>query len=387
MKKRASKATSKRYAWIPTGVANLYTRGTKYYFVKMVKGRRTFSLLTDVEGKPIFSPDLPEAIKAATRISGNPFVKSAETMDSTLERFYEAKIAAGDWRPTTRTSHRPTYNLFSRAMGKPLNAITARDLQEWYKGLLKTMKLVSANTYFACIASLFRWAHKERLISQNPILDVIIEKLEPGEDKPFCTYDQRDQLIKECPKGRDDLKLFLILGFHCGLRRREIDSARVDWIDMGRRVVRVKNVRAPSNGTEGFLIKNKKERTVPLSKEASVFFADYLSKLPADAVFLLHPEKLVRGKAKYRYDMRRPYEEYCKKCGLPWVTIHTMRHTFASLLATSGKATIEMIADWLGDTIRTTEDTYAKLIPRHDIIESAFSERPHFDIIQEEAPI
>jgi hypothetical protein len=26
----------------------------------MVKGRRTFSLLTDAEGKPIFAPDLPD---------------------------------------------------------------------------------------------------------------------------------------------------------------------------------------------------------------------------------------------------------------------------------------------------------------------------------------
>ena len=36
-----------RYAWRPTGVANVYMRAKKYYYVKMNRGKRHFVPLAD----------------------------------------------------------------------------------------------------------------------------------------------------------------------------------------------------------------------------------------------------------------------------------------------------------------------------------------------------
>ena len=68
----------KRYAWRPTGVANVYMRGTKYYYVKMNRGKRHFVPLADSQGRPVV--DLPEAIRAAAKLAVNPFVARPESL-------------------------------------------------------------------------------------------------------------------------------------------------------------------------------------------------------------------------------------------------------------------------------------------------------------------
>ena len=67
-----------RYAWRPTGVANVYMRGTKYYYVKMNRGKRHFVPLADAQGRPVV--DLADAIRAAGKIAANPFVEKPESL-------------------------------------------------------------------------------------------------------------------------------------------------------------------------------------------------------------------------------------------------------------------------------------------------------------------
>ncbi len=365
---KSPKKSNLRYAWIPTGVDNIYRRVEKFYLVKMTEGERQYTLLADPDGRPVTT--LADAIAAAARLVANPFVGNATPIAETMKAFFADKLKQGEWEETTKAGHRHVYDAFARAVPKAITAISTADLQAWYNAERLRVSDNSALTYFACIASLFRWAHAKRLLTHNPALDVEVVKPEPAADGRFCTYEQRDQLIRTATNP--ELKLYLILGFHFGLRRRELDHARPEWIDLIFRVVNVLNLLKPKAPLRYFRIKNGKERRIPMSKEATKVLRKTIKDFPAGALYLVHPQKLEQGKNRYRYDMRRPFEDHVKAQGMPWVTIQTMRITFASLLASTGKATIQMIADWLGDTIKTTEDRYAHLIPRHDIIEAAF---------------
>ena len=360
-----------RYAWRPTGVANVYMRGTKYYYVKMNRGKRHFVPLADSQGRPVV--DLAEAIRAAGKVAMNPFVDRPESLRDVLNEFFEEKLRKREWEATTKRGHRHIYETFVTSVTKPLGAVTTRDLQEWYDAQRARVSDHSAATYFACIASLFRWAHSARKIPHNPAVDVVIEKPEPASDRRFATYEQRDRLVSTAED--DHLKLFLILGFHFGLRRREIDHALPGWIDLEHRLLRVRNLTRPEPPLSYFRIKNGKERVIPMSEEATEFFRRYLPTLPSGPCYLLHPEKLEGGTNRYRYDMRRPFQDHVAAHGMKWLTIQGMRTTFASLLATTGLVSIQQIADWLGDTIKVTEDRYAHLLPRHDLIEKAFRDR------------
>jgi integrase len=54
----------------------------------------------------------------------------------------------------------------------------------------------------------------------------------------------------------------------------------------------------------------------------------------------------------------------CHTLGVPWVTPHVLRHTWASLAAMNGVSLWD-IAQVLGDTIATVEANYLHLTPGH----------------------
>jgi integrase len=85
---------------------------------------------------------------------------------------------------------------------------------------------------------------------------------------------------------------------------------------------------------------------------------------------MLRPD-VPHGEARYRYDFRRPWNDFMETQGSDWVTPHVMRHTFASLLASKG-VSIYKIALSFGDDVRVVQKHYAKLLPKDEDIESAF---------------
>lgn len=119
--------------------------------------------------------------------------------------------------------------------------------------------------------------------------------------------------------------------------------------------------------------KDKDKRTIPLTKAFRDFLVNEMSedgKLPGP--FLIKPDK-TQGKARYRYDFRKPFEEYVQEKGFRWVKPHVMRYTFASLLAIKG-VSIFKIAKWLGDDVRVVERHYAHLLPQDPDVERAFGD-------------
>jgi hypothetical protein len=113
MNKSSKASTNDRkapYAWRPTGVANVYMRGTKYYYVKMNRGKRHFVPLADSQGRPV--RDLAEAIRAASKVAMNPFVERPESLRNVLNEFFEEKLRKREWEATTKRGHRHIYETF-----------------------------------------------------------------------------------------------------------------------------------------------------------------------------------------------------------------------------------------------------------------------------------
>jgi site-specific recombinase XerD len=79
-----------------------------------------------------------------------------------------------------------------------------------------------------------------------------------------------------------------------------------------------------------------------------------------------------QGAFRYRYDFRRPFGDYMAAQGVPWISPHVMRHSFASICATKG-IDIYRIATWLGDDVRVIQRHYAKLRPDDREIMRAFT--------------
>jgi len=225
----------------------------------------------------------------------------------------------------------------------------------------------SAQTYVARLGGFFAYLIETNKVRQNPVDSVKMAKLVPQARRKFCKYEERDRLISAC--DRADLKFVLYAGFHAGLRKGEIIEAGADWFDLDQDLIHV-----PVN--DFWHPKDHQFRDIPLTKEFKKFLLgdkQFKKALSAGRGYLLHPETK-KGKYRYRWDFRRPFETLTTSQGMEWMTAHIMRKTFGSLLVSAGVG-LYKVATWLGDDIGTTQRNYAYLLPKDDEIELAFSER------------
>jgi len=77
------------------------------------------------------------------------------------------------------------------------------------------------------------------------------------------------------------------------------------------------------------------------------------------------------GVSRYRTDFIRSLNTLLDACGLGAYTFHDLRRTFASLLVSKG-VSIYKVAKWLGDTLKTTEETYGHLIPQDEDVNASW---------------
>jgi integrase len=236
--------------------------------------------------------------------------------------------------------------------------VTRSDVERLYEQLRERVAESTAQGYITTLRSFFNRLFEARKVRANVVKGVKLARLDSNGRKLFCTPAQRDKLIAGC--NRDDLKFTLFCGFHAGMRKQEIIEARPDWFDLKAGAIHVRK-------TDTFRPKDREDRTIPMTKAFKAFLKIYQLRSP----FMLHPD-VPRGKSRYRWDFRRPWSEYVAKQNCSWVTPHIARHTFASLLASAG-ISIYKIAQWLGDDVRVVQKHYAKLLPKDEDIEAAFS--------------
>lgn len=254
--------------------------------------------------------------------------------------------------------------IFQEFVGKDamVGLITAAKIEAWRDAMLKgdNLSAGSVRTYMSRVSAFFTWLKEQGGVVRNPVK--LVEMPEAGKSRieKFCTKQQRDKLIKACT--RPDLMLVLMLGFHAGMRLNEMVQCRLNWLRFWQ-VKKDWHGEITVHETETYRPKDKEARRIPINRVLLKFLREHMEARTGEDgdVFLIHPEKLKRGKDKYRWSPRRPLQQLTEACGLSWVTVHVMRHTYATLLVMGGTP-IHAVARWLGDGIEVTFNTYAGYI-------------------------
>ena len=326
-------------------------RRGKYWFNFQKNGKR--------EWINLHTSDYPEALRAVDAIRASPVLASVTLLRDEVARFVAYKLAMDEFTKNSAEKAKGILGTFAKAHpGATLASVSPSAVQAWYAALRKRVTESTAQSYVMTLRSLFQWAVEvERARVDNPVAKVALAQLPRRSRKRFATKAERDTLIEKAPD--DDLRFILFCGFHAGMRRNEITEARVRWFDTEASLVHVEK-------TETFRPKDREDRTIPMTKAFRVFLAEYLKGKKSDAFALRNDVE--QGKWRYRYDYRKPFENYVRAAGMEWVTPHLMRRSFASILA-SQSVSIYKIAKWLGDDVRVTQDHYAHLIPSDSDIE------------------
>jgi site-specific recombinase XerD len=331
-------------------VKGVYLRGGTYWFAKQVNGRRSFISLE--------TGDYVAALQRAREIVESPELQPAQSFTAEVDRFLKHKYETNRYSKMSAESKRSCLIMFADSVNDtPPANVTGNHCKAFYNAAKARVVPSTAESYMFTLRSFFNWCLRESLCRRNPVLAVQLDRIDRKGRTQFANFDLAQRLIKNAPN--DDLRYVLFCGFHAGMRKLEIVEAVPEWFNLPGRTVEIR-------ATATFRPKDRDARTVPLTDQ----FAEFLKRYGLRSPYVLQPD-VTHGTHRYRFDFRRAFSEFMKAEGVPWLTPHVMRHSFASICASKG-IDIYRIATWLGDDVRVVQRHYAKLRPDDREIMKAF---------------
>lgn len=332
-------------------IRGIYLRGEIYWFGKMVNGRRSIVSLE--------TRDYAEAVERAREILERPELQPAQALTAEVQRFLKHKFETNRFSKASADTKAYVLNLFAdHVKNVPPANVTGYQCKTFYAAAKARVTPSTAESYMFTIRSFLNWCVAQNLCRRNPAIEVQLDRVDHKGRTRFADFELAQRLIQNAPN--DDLRFILFSGFHTGMRKLEIVEAVPEWFNLAARTLEIR-------ATATFRPKDRDARTVPLTDQ----FVEFLKKYGLRSPYLLQPD-VKQGKHRYRFDFRRAFSDYMKAQGVPWISPHVMRHSFASICASKG-IDIYRIATWLGDDVRVVQRHYAKLRPDDREIMKAFT--------------
>jgi len=330
-----------------------------------LRGRCYWLRWTPVEGgeqvrQSLGTEDLAEAIAEANRVRtqiGAQLREVAGSCEAEVEAYVTAQTRRG-LSANTMSSRAYVLGAFVKSLDVAApRLITQRMIQRWYEDLAKE-NAYTAEAYLNQVKWWMGWLLDRGKISRNLAAEIETPILAPRPRRMFLRSEEVRKLLDACKDP--ELKFAIYCAAHAGLRKNEIIEARTNWFDLDARLIHVQT-------TPTFVPKVRENRTIPMSDELHAYAVQFGLGVP----FMFRPAE-THGASRYRTDFIRSLNTLLDSCGLGEYTFHDLRRTFASLLVSKG-VSIYKVAKWLGDTLKTTEETYGHLIPQDAEINAAWS--------------
>ena len=299
---------------------------------------------------------------------------SRMTLGQWLDRWME-DYAADTLRPNTLRS----YEQYIRCYVKPylgnkvVSRITAQDIQKLYTKLKREGRVhehpehghelsdTMVRRIHAMLHRCLRDAEAAHVIPRNPATGAVLPKAS-AKPRQILTREQM-QTFLAAVDGNEAWRDFFYTELTTGLRRGEICGLM--WQDFDERAGTLKIVRSVNAPKAGVLEigetkTDRGRRTIRLPPSTVQRLKERKKHAVSQWIFPepLAPEKPVRPSAAY-YWMKR----ILKEAGLPDITLHGLRHTFATHALASG-VDAKTLSGILGHTNASfTLDAYTHVTP------------------------
>jgi integrase len=237
-------------------------------------------------------------------------------------------------------------------------SISSSEIQDWIAKLKKSGHgAPSVNKAYALVRQIFELAVNRELIVKNPArsveLPTVVEKR-----KHSLKPDELKALARECGKYKS---LVLFLGL-TGTRISEALALRVGDIDLKAGAVHVDKAFTLNKSYEVIegTTKTNQVRSIPISKTLSTVLEPLVEGKDSEAFLFTGANG---GPLNYGYFRKTFFAPAVKKLGLKGTTIHTLRHSFATLLM-DNQAAVSNVSEMLGHsstqlTLKTYTHTFS----------------------------
>ena len=209
----------------------------------------------------------------------------------------------------------------------------------------------TVNRHLSSIRSLFRFLRQEGFSVADPAGEVP----SPKEKRPLPTFLPVDDAVRlmempdtSTPEGVRDKAIFELL-YGSGLRVSELTGLNHVDLNIAERLVRVRG-------------KGRKERIVPITKEAAKAVASHRARMKTNAA---EDSPLFTNRRNSRISpafVRSIFRQYEKRGGFGYhFTPHALRHTAATHLLESKEADLRSIQELLGHASLSTTQRHTQV--------------------------
>ena len=233
--------------------------------------------------------------------------------------------------------------------------------------------------YVSLLWSAYKMAIRNKMLTYNPCDAVILPK-QKKPDIVVLTKEDIQKFVDALDDTSLDLRVVYELALFCGLRRSEIMGLMNNDVNVLWRTIKITRTRHRMY-CEDIIQDTKTERSRRIVSVPEFVMYDIvrLMKEHEEDPYIDNPFLIQYAAQPMRPDYaKRQIKEFTKAHGLPDVTLHGLRHTFATMLNASGEFDIAEISAALGHSnIGTTLNIYTHLFDKQ-----AHSARRIADFIQ-----
>ena len=297
---------------------------------------------------------------------------AADTVADLLDAYIDMQRIKGVKETTLQG-----YGSYAKRLKSAFNGIKAKDLTPYQiekfiasavkgepqKGYPKKASPKTIKGYVSLLSSSYKMAVRNKLLAVNPCDAVTIPK-QKKPDVVVLTKEDINKFVDALDDTTLDLRVVYELALFCGLRRSEIMGLKCEDINITWNAIKIVRTRHRIK-CEDIIQDTKTERSRRIVSVPEFVMSDIvrLMKEHEEDPYIESPFLIQYAAEPMRPDYaKRQIKEFTKEHGLPDVTLHGLRHTFATMLNASGEFDIAEISAALGHSnIGTTLNIYTHL--------------------------
>ncbi|WP_050607234.1 site-specific integrase [Clostridium niameyense] len=303
---------------------------------------------TQKEGKPYIDKMLKE-LKSNIKNNNSSNTTNHITFEELSVIYIEHNFLYKEYH--TIKGYKNCFSKFKDLNNKNINKIKKHDIQSIVDKMLKEhLKYSTVKKYVGILNMFFIYVKDDlNLISELPTMNIKIPKEKEYSNKKALTKKELDLLLKKLKTNRYYIVAFI--SANTGMRLGEVLGLTWDDIDLKNSTVSVnKQWKVLKNKKSGFgKLKSKNSyRTIPLSPNTLKELKNYKKNNPIDINNRVAPFNHASIDKYLNPKLRE----------LAGITMHELRHTYATLLISSG-IDFKTAAKILGHTVEMTMRIYS----------------------------